>query len=103
MDANAVRGSLCEVIAEIQAISGLACPALSGDTKPAIDVKDFSSEIWPIAIAMLEDKTGVAIPEDDNLFYDPKSKAVLTIDECVARVLALSKKQQQEESQEGLE
>jgi len=99
MDAAAVKNSLCEVITDIQTLSGLECPPLNGGTRPARDVKDFSSEIWPIAIAMLEEKTGVAVPEDDNLFYDPKLKAVLTIDQCVERVLLLAEKQPNDQTQ----
>ena len=100
MDAAAVKNSLCEVISDIQTLSGLECPSLSGGTKPARDVKDFSSEVWPVAIAMLEEKTGVTVPDDDNLFYDAKSKAVLTIDQCVARVMVLATKQPKNKKQE---
>jgi len=99
MDAAAIKNTLCKVIADIQTLSGLECPPLNGATKPARDVKDFSSEVWPVAIAMLEEKAGVAVPEDDNLFYDAESKAVLTIDQCVERVLLLAKKQPKDQNQ----
>lgn len=92
MDEPTIRAALCEVITEIQTISGLDCPSLSGSTKPARDVKGFVSEVWPIAISMLQDKISVEIAEDENLFYDDKTRKALSIDECVQKVLPLIQK-----------
>lgn len=100
MDASNVRDSLCEVISEIQTISGLDCPPLSGGTTPVGGVKDFSSEIWPIAISMLEEKIGVEIPDDENLFYDAKTKVALTIDQCVEKVMMLPKNKKEDTTDE---
>ncbi len=90
MDGPKIRGALCEVIAEIQSISGLDCPTLTGATKPARDVKGFVSEVWPIAISMLQDKINIEIPDDENLFYDDKAKTALSIDECVEKILPIA-------------
>lgn len=93
MDAGKIREELCAVITEVQEISGLDCPSLSGKTRPARDVKDFTSEVWPIAISMLEDRIDIEIPDDENLFYDDKTRLVLSIDQCVQKVMSLPTKQ----------
>ena len=95
MDAAEVKSSLCEVIATVQELSGLECPTLDGRTRPARDVKEFSSAVWPFDIKMLEDKIDIEIPEDDNLFYDVETKIALSIDQCVERVMMLSNNQRQ--------
>ncbi len=91
MNKDTIKSALCDVIEEIQTISGLDCPALSGGTKPARDVKDFISEVWPIATAMLGAKLGVDIPKDENLFCD-KDKSLCSIDQCVQKVLKIAEK-----------
>ena len=92
MDAAQIRDQLFAVIAEVQEISGLECPVLNGNIRPARDVKDFTSEVWPVAIAMLEERIDIQIPEDENLFYDDKAKTALSIDQCVQKVLSLHQK-----------
>lgn len=92
MDPATVKKTLCDVIAKIQETSGLECPSLTGATIPGRDVKEFKSEVWPYAISMLEDRTGVVIPEDENLFCDSKTKVLLSIDECVERVMVILQK-----------
>ncbi len=92
MDSVEIKQNLCAVIAEIQETSGYECPPLTGATIPGRDVKEFKSEIWPYAISMLEDKTGVVVPEDENLFCDSKTKVLLSIDECVEKVMVILQK-----------
>lgn len=101
MNASKFREAVCAVIAEIQSISGLECPELNGQIKPARDVKDFRSEVWPFAISMIEDKTGISIPDEENLFYDEKARTPLSIDECVQKLIVIHEANKQEKQEDG--
>ena len=89
MDANFVKEKLCGVIQEIQSLSKLPCPDLEGNLTPATELEGFSSKVWPLAAGMLAIQIGKIIPDDENLFYDADTMVMLTIDECIAKVLAL--------------
>lgn len=87
MDANLVKTKLIAVLQTIQATSGLECPAIIGSTKPADDLAQFDSKIWPVAIGMLAAQLGITIADDVNIFRREQGCIALTIDESVAMVV----------------
>ena len=89
MDAALVQTTLVEVLQNIQATSELECPPLGGATKPIEELPKFDSKIWPVAIGMLCAKLGISIANDVNIFRQDDSSIALTIDEIVAKVVAL--------------
>ena len=89
MDAALVQTTLVEVLQNIQATSELECPPLGGATKPIEELPKFDSKIWPVAIGMLGAKLGISIANDVNIFRQDDSSIALTIDEIVAKVVAL--------------
>lgn len=93
MNSDFVKEKLIEVLVQIQADSGLACPKLTGETKPTKDIPKFDSKIWPVATTILADEIGVHISNDVNLFYDKTTKLCSSIDEIVVVVSQLLKKQ----------
>ena len=82
-----------EVLQNIQATSELECPPLGGATKPIEELPKFDSKIWPVAIGMLGAKLGISIANDVNIFRQDDSCVALTIDEIVAKVIALAEAQ----------
>ena len=89
MDAALIQATLVEVLLNIQATSELECPPLGGATKPIEELAKFDSKIWPVAIGMLGAKLGINIANDVNIFRQDDSCIALTIDEIVAKVVAL--------------
>lgn len=90
MDAALIHSTLVEVLQNIQATSELECPPLGGATKPIEELPKFDSKIWPVAIGMLGAKLGITIANDVNIFRQDDSSVALTIDEIVAKVVALA-------------
>jgi hypothetical protein len=93
MDAALIQATLVEVLQNIQATSELECPPLGGATKPIEELPKFDSKIWPVAIGMLGAKLGITIANDVNIFRQDDSCVALTIDEIVAKVVALAEAQ----------
>ena len=93
MNTDLVKTKLVEVLANIQAASGLDCPPLGGGTKPIDELPKFDSKIWPVATGMLAAGLGITIPNDVNIFRPNKDGPVLTIDETVALVVTLAEAQ----------
>ena len=93
MDANAVKAALVEVLQNIQTVSDLECPEITGTTKPIEELPKFDSKIWPVAIGILGVKLGITIANDVNIFRRAKTTIALTVDEAVAMVVALIEKQ----------
>jgi len=89
MDAALIHSTLVEVLQNIQATSELECPPLGGGTKPIEELPKFDSKIWPVAIGMLGAKLGINIANDVNIFRQDDSSIALTIDEIVAKVVAI--------------
>jgi hypothetical protein len=89
MDPNNVRQHLIQVLQQIQNLSGLECPKLVGQTRPAEDIPEFDSKMWPVATGMLATSLGVEIAPDVNLFRVGNTKIATTIDEAVAKVCIL--------------
>lgn len=93
MDATLIHATLVEVLQHIQVTSELECPPLRGTTKPIEDLPKFDSKIWPVAIGMLGAKLGLTIASDVNIFRQGQTCIALTIDEIVAKVVALAEAQ----------
>src|SRR5437588_4251309 len=86
MNPTEVKTKLCEVLKNIQVLSGEECPPLEGDICPARNLPKFNSKVWPVAAGMLGIAIGRRIPPNQNLFVDKATKAALTIDQTVALV-----------------
>ena len=93
MDAAALKEKLIAVLGQIQADSGLECPPLTGTTKPVESIPKFDSKVWPFASTILSTEIGAIIPNDVNIFVDEATKLPRSIDETVAFVCELLKKQ----------
>lgn len=92
MTPDLVFEKLKDVLVRIQTISGLDCPPITAELRPAADLKKFDSKIWPVAIGMLADSLGVSIPNDVNIFGKPGTSEPLSIRETVAIVCRLKEK-----------
>ena len=97
MDSAALKEKLIAVLSQIQADSGLECPALVGSTKPVENLPNFDSKVWPVATTILATEIGASIPNDVNIFIDETTKLPLSIDETAAFVCELLKKQSEKE------
>ena len=64
MDPAALKGKLIAVLGQIQADSGLECPALTGAIKPIENLPKFDSKVWPVATTILATEIGATIPND---------------------------------------
>jgi hypothetical protein len=98
MDPAALKGKLIAVLAQIQADSGLECPALTGATKPIENLPKFDSKVWPVATTILATDIGATIPNDVNIFVDEITKLPRSIDEIADFVCALLRKQSEKEA-----
>ncbi len=88
MDADRVRKELINVLGQVQAMSGLQCPVLTGASVPIAELEKFDSKIWPVATGMLASALGVDIPNNVNIFST--RGAELSIDETVAAVCRIA-------------
>ena len=98
MDPTALKGELIAVLGQIQTDSGLECPPLTGATKPLENLPEFDSMVSPVATTILAIGLGVTIPNDVNIFVDETTKLPRSIDETVAFVCDLLKKQSEQEA-----
>jgi len=89
MDSTAVKEKLIDVLRNVQALSGEACPDIGDATRPVDALPKFTSKVWPVAAGMLGLALGKSIPCETNIFVDEQSKAPLSISETVALVLQL--------------
>lgn len=86
---------LFSVLKMIQASCGLDCPELSGQTKPALELPDFDSKVWPVAAGLLGNKIGCEIPPEENLFCEKDKSGQLiyrTINQIIDYVKQLLEK-----------
>ena len=74
MDPTTLKEKLITVLSQIQADSGLACPALTGATKPVDDIPGFDSKVWPVATTILSTEIDAPIPNEVNIFVDDQAK-----------------------------
>ncbi|MET4312702.1 hypothetical protein [Bradyrhizobium sp. RT4b] len=98
MDPVIVKETLIKVLSQIQADSGLECPALTGATKPIENIPKFDSKVWPVATTILATEIKAEIPNDVNIFVDEATKLARTIDETAVFVCNLLKKQGEQEA-----
>ena len=98
MDPATLKEKLIAVLTQIQADSGLDCPALTGATKPLENIPKFDSKVWPVATTILATEIGALIPNDVNIFVDEITKLPRSIDETAAFVCALLKQQGEKEA-----
>jgi hypothetical protein len=80
MTIDEARKALMTVLADIQARSGLPCPALTGSTVPPKALEKFDSTVWPAATTLVARKLGVTIPNDVHVFGS-KGAEPLSIDQ----------------------
>jgi hypothetical protein len=97
MDPATLKEKLIAVLSQIQADSGLECPPLTGATKPVENLPKFDSKVWPVATTILATEIGATIPNDVNIFVNETTKLSRSIDETVAFVCDLIKKQTKKE------
>lgn len=97
MDSETVKAALVEVLKLVQSISKEACPAIDDGTRPAEDLPQFTSKVWPVAAGMLGAALGKSIPCESNIFVDEQTKKPLAIGETVALVMKIIAEQETEE------
>ena len=93
MNPVTLKDKLIAVLGQIQADSGLECPALTGAIKPVESLPQFDSKVWPVATTILAAEIGATIPNDVNIFVDETTKLPRSIDEAAVFVCDLLKKQ----------
>ena len=98
MDPVALKEKLIAILGQIQADSGLECPALTGTTKPVEKLPKFDSKVWPVATTILATEIGATISNDANIFVDETTKLPRSIDETATFVCDLLMKQRQKEA-----
>lgn len=98
MDPVTLKEKLISVLSQIQADSSLKCPPLTGATKPVDNIPKFDSKIWPVATTILATEIGAPIANDVNIFVDEMTKLPRSIDEIVAFVCTLTKRQAENEA-----
>ena len=98
MDPVALKEKLIAVLSQIQADSGLECPALTGASKPLENLLNFDSKVWPAATTILATEIDGTIPNDVNIFIDATTKLPRSIDEIAGFVCDLLKKQNEKEA-----
>lgn len=98
MQTVSLRNRLIGVLSQIQADSGLECPALTGTTKPAEELPMFDSKVWPVATTILAMEIGATIPNHVNIFVDETTKRPRSIDETVAFVWEMLNRQCEKEA-----
>ena len=95
MTLDHIKARLAAVLESIQAASSLPCPPITGTLRPATELKDFDSKVWPYAIGTLAADLGIIIPDDANIFVSDDGETALTVDEiaaCVARLVIVPQK-----------
>ena len=98
MDPAALKEKLIDVLVQIQADSGLECPAPTGATKPVEELPKFDSKVWPVATTILATEIDATIPDDVNIFVDETTKLPRSIDETAVFVCDLLRKQGEQEA-----
>jgi hypothetical protein len=82
MDRAIVSDSVVRVLQRVQERQGLPCPALTGASIPATELKKFTSKIWPAATTWIARELGIKIPRKVHIFGTKKG-GPLTVDQAV--------------------
>jgi len=93
MTPAALKDTLITILTQIQADSGVECPAMTGATKPVGNLPNFDSKVWPVATTILATVINATIPNDVNIFVDETTKLPRSIDETAVFVCELIKNQ----------
>lgn len=91
MDEAVIKGKLKEILKVVQDLSNESCPALTDDIRPAVNLPEFTSKIWPVAAGMLGLALGKSMPCDVNIFVDEKTKTPLSIAQSAKLVCEIIK------------
>jgi hypothetical protein len=81
-----IKAALIAVLGEVQTLSGLENPPLSGSSVPPKALPKFDSTVWPVATNWLAKRLDVVIPNDVHIFGGKKGAPLLTVDETVELV-----------------
>jgi hypothetical protein len=93
MEPAVLKEKLIAILGQIQTDSGLECPPLTGAIKPVENLPKFDSKVWPVATTILATEIGATIPNDVNIFVDETNKMPRSIDQIVAFLCGLLKKE----------
>lgn len=89
MNPDDVRDHLTAVLNQAQAtVEGAPVP-ITGATCPLTDVPGLDTKTLPAVITMLAEATGLAIPNDKNIFISPSGQK-LTVDQIVTKVCSIA-------------
>jgi len=80
------KTALISVLQDIQARSGLDCPALDGDVIPPKLLPKFDSTVWPVATTLVARKLGVIIPNDVHIFGGENGVPLLSINQTAVLI-----------------
>jgi acyl carrier protein len=86
MRPDKIKKALQEVIKEVQAAGGHACPALDDTTKPIGDLEGFDSLLAVEATVLLEGKLGCKIADGVPPFISADGKKALRLAEVAERI-----------------
>jgi acyl carrier protein len=90
MDIENVKENLFKVLEEVQELSGYECLEIDLKTKPVCDLEGFDSVIYPAVTAMIEDRLGITIPVEINIFYQEEA---LTLNQTIELIIELATSQ----------
>lgn len=88
MDPTTVRNRLIAVLEKVQTDSGQPSTPITGSTCPLTDLPGFDSKILPVAVVLLGEAIGTAIPTTKNIFAKVNG-ADPTVDQMAAKVCSL--------------
>lgn len=89
MTRKEVVEAVVDAVAEVQGISGRACPKITASTKPIGDVPGFDSLNALEATIVIMERLGVDVPEGTNIFVSEAGDSALSVNEvarCVTKI-----------------
>jgi hypothetical protein len=89
MNPNDVRDHLTTILNQAQATVEAPRVQITGTTCPLNDVPGLDTKTLPAVTTMLAEATGLAIPNDKNIFVSPSGEP-LTVDQIVAKVCSIA-------------
>ncbi len=90
MNPDGVCDQLIAVLNQAQATVEGVPVLITGATCPLTDVPGLDSKTLPAIITMLAEATGLALPNDKNIFASPSGQP-LTVDQIAAKVCSIAK------------
>jgi len=90
MDPTVVRDKLVDVLRTIQELGGFDDGgSIDGNTVPLGSLKEFDTQIVPVAITLVAKNLGVPIPNDQNVFLSRDGQKRLSVNEVVDRIIEI--------------